>query len=116
MRILLVNNAMGATVAGLAALAVWQAPSAAQWAALAAIGAMMVTGQAFYLGAMRAADASFVAPLFYLTLAYAALFDFAVFGTLPDAVSLTGALVLVAGAGLLAWREGRAARPQALRR
>lgn len=107
LQILFVNNGLGTAVAGLAALAVWQVPTPLQWAALAGIGGLMVAGQACYLWAMRVADASFVAPLFYLTLAFATLYDFAVFGVVPDAISLAGAVVLVSGAALIAWREGR---------
>ena len=107
LQILFVNNGVGTVVAGLAALLVWQAPTPAQWAAMAGIGGLMVAGQACYLWAMRMADASYVAPIFYLTLAFAAFYDFAVFGVVPDAVSLAGAVVLVSGAALIAWREGR---------
>ena len=37
----------------------------------------------------------------------AALYDLAIFGVVPDAVSLIGGVVILCGAGLLAWREGR---------
>ncbi len=105
LQILIVNNGMGAVVATVAALAVWAAPNPAQWAALAALGLIMAGGQALNLAAMRRADASFVAPFFYLTLVWAAGFDLWVFGVLPDGVSMIGAAVLVSGAGLLVWRD-----------
>ncbi|MFN3526131.1 MAG: DMT family transporter [Paracoccus sp. (in: a-proteobacteria)] len=111
LQILLVNNSMGALIATAAALLVWAAPNPAQWAALAAIGLLMAGGQALNLAAMRRADASFVAPFFYLTLIWAAGFDLWIFGILPDAVSLVGALVLVSGAGLLVWRDRQRPNP-----
>jgi len=111
--ILLVNNTMGFVIATTVAAFFWAPPTPAQWAALAGIGGLMIAGQACFLLAMRLADASFVAPIFYLVLAFAALYDFWIFGVRPDGVSLLGAAVLVVGAVLLAWREGRARRLRA---
>ncbi|MDO5614403.1 MAG: DMT family transporter [Paracoccus sp. (in: a-proteobacteria)] len=115
LQILLVNNGMGAAIATIAVIAAWSAATGAQWAALAAIGALMACGQALNLLAMRRDDASFVVPFFYLTLIWAALFDLWWFGALPDAVSLLGAAVIVAGALLLVLRD-RARIAQGLRR
>ncbi len=105
--VLVINNGMGVAIALGPALAVWLAPTPAQWLALVGVGVVMVAGQLLFLLAVGRADASFVAPLFYLTLVYATVYDLAVFGVLPDAVSLVGAVVLVSGALLLALREGR---------
>ena len=109
LQILLVNNAMGVCIASLAVLPVWVPPTPAQWAALAGIGLMMASAQACFVNAMARADASFVTPFSYLTLVFAALYDALVFDVLPDAVSVLGAGVILAGAGLLAWRERRRA-------
>ncbi len=106
-QILLINNAIGLTLASLAALFVWQAPSPAQWAALAGIGLLMASAQICFVNAMRLADASFVSPFFYLTLAFAALYDAVIFGVRPDSVSWTGAALILVGAAILAWRETR---------
>jgi len=108
--LLLVNNTMGFVIAATVAAFFWVPPTPGQWAALAGIGALMIAGQSCFLLALRLADASFVAPVFYLTLAFAAFYDFWIFGVRPDAVSVLGAGVLVAGALLLAWREGRVRR------
>jgi len=111
LQILLVNNAIGLGISTAAAVWVWQAPTPAQWAALAGIGLLMAATQACFVNAMARADASFVAPFFYATLVFAALYDAAVFGVRPDAVSVLGACVIVAGAALLALREGRRRAP-----
>lgn len=108
--LLFVNNTMGFVIAAAVAAFFWTPPTPGQWAALAGIGALMIAGQSCFLLALRLADASFVAPVFYLTLAFAAFYDFWIFGVRPDAVSVLGAGVLVAGALLLAWREGRVHR------
>ncbi len=116
-QILLINNAIGLTIAAVAAGFVWVWPTPEQWAALAGIGVLMAGAQACFVNAMARADASFVAPFFYAALVFAALYDGVVFGVWPDAVSATGAAIILGGAALLAWREARLARDgQALSR
>ena len=105
LQILFVNNSMGLAIAGCAVIWVWQAPTAAQWAGLVGIGLIMAGAQVFFINALARADASFVTPFSYLTLAFAAVYDGAIFGVLPTALSLIGALIIIAGAALLAWRE-----------
>lgn len=113
-QILLINNMIGLCIASIAVVPVWQAPTGAQWGALAALGACMATAQACFVNAMARADASFVAPFSYSTLLFAAALDALVFGTLPDTVSILGAATILAGALGLALREAqlrRAPRP-----
>ncbi len=107
-QILLVNNSMGLGIATVAVIAVWQPPTPAQWVALAGIGGLMACAQACFVNGMARADASFVAPISYATLIFAALYDFAVFGVIPDAVSLAGSAIILTGALILVWREARA--------
>lgn len=107
-QILLINNMVGLCVIALPAWWVWQVPSGAQWGALVALGLAMACAQTCFLNAVARADTSFVVPFSYATLLFAAAYDGAIFGIWPDAVSLLGAGVIVAGAVLLAWREGRA--------
>ncbi|MEM7710917.1 MAG: DMT family transporter, partial [Pseudomonadota bacterium] len=106
-QILLINNAIGVCIASVAVIAVWQAPSPAQWVALVALGLTMACAQGCFVNAMARADASFVTPFSYLTLVFAGLYDAALFGVVPDFIGWTGAGLIIAGAGLLAWREGR---------
>lgn len=110
-QVLIVNNAMGAALATAVGLWVFQWPaSPAVWAALAGVGVLMVSGQLLFLIANRLGEASYVAPFFYLSLVWAAVYDLAVFGVRPDAVSLLGAATVVAGGILMAWREALARR------
>lgn len=111
-QILLVNNAIGVVISSVAAWAVFQTPTPAQWAALAALGVLMACAQTCFLQAMRNADASFTLPFSYGTLVFAALYDAWIFGVIPDRISVLGAAVIVTGAAVLAWREGRAKGPQ----
>ncbi|WP_224813897.1 DMT family transporter [Hasllibacter sp. MH4015] len=110
-QILLVNNSLGLVIASVAVIAVWQAPTQAQWMGLIALGVTMAAAQGCFVNAMARADASFVTPFSYLTLVFAAGFDFAVFGVTPTGLSLLGAAIIIAGAALLAWREARARGP-----
>lgn len=108
-QILLLNNLLGTALASLAVLSVWQSPSMEQWLALAALGGIMACAQLCFLNGMARADASFVAPFGYVSLIFAGLYDYAGFGTVPDMISLLGAVVILTGALILALREGRGA-------
>ena len=107
MRILLINNAIGALIAVIAAAFVWSQPSPMQWAMLATLGISMLGAQALFIQALRVADASYVVPFFYTTLVFAAIYDMALFGDWPDLWSQLGIAIILAGAMLLAWRERR---------
>jgi drug/metabolite transporter (DMT)-like permease len=109
-QILLVNNTLGVCIASVAVVSVWQVPTPAQWGALAALGILMATAQALFVNGMARADASFVAPFSYATLVFATLYDFAVFDVIPDGISVLGSMIILAGALLLALREGQLRR------
>ncbi len=105
--ILFVNNAIGLGIGGLAVLWVWAPPTLAQWGLMAAIGCAMAVAQTCFVNAMARADASFVAPFSYATLIFAAFYDVVFYDVVPDHITITGASIIIAGALLLAWREGR---------
>ena len=104
LRILLINNAIGATVSLAVASMFWIWPSATQWVLLISLGAIMVCGQAMFIQAMKRGDASFVTPAFYSVLVFAALYDFVLYRVAPDWVGALGAALIVSGALLLAQR------------
>ncbi len=106
-QILLINNAMGLTIASVAVSFVFQMPTPEQWIALVAIGVLMACAQACFVNGMARADASFVAPISYATLIFAALYDFAVFGVIPDVVSQIGSAIILTGGLILVWCEAR---------
>lgn len=111
LQILLINNAIGLCIATLAVLPVWTMPTPAQWGALAALGILMASAQTCFVNAMARADASFITPFSYVTLIFATFYDLLIFDVWPDWVSILGAVTILSGASLLAWRERRA-RPQ----
>ena len=104
-RILFVNNTFGATISVIAASFVWVQPTFEQWLLLVLLGLIMVTAQSCFIQAMKSADASFAVPFFYLTLVFAAAYDFGLFGVIPEPISWVGAAVIIAGALFLAYRE-----------
>ena len=105
--ILFVNNSIGVGIAGVAVIWVWQAPMPTQWVLMATLGVAMAVAQTCFVNAMARADASFVAPFSYGTLIFAALYDVVFYDVIPDHVTLLGAAIIILGALLLAWREGR---------
>jgi drug/metabolite transporter (DMT)-like permease len=109
-RILLVNNAMGSAIAISAALFVWVPPSLAQIGLMALLGVTMLLAQSLFIQAMKGEDASYVIPFFYATLVFATLYDFVLFGDLPDGWGATGAAIILAGSLLLALRDRKAQR------
>ncbi|MEM0906168.1 MAG: DMT family transporter [Pseudomonadota bacterium] len=103
-QILLFSNVLGTLIASTAAYFVWQMPNGVQWAGLAGLGLMMVCAQVCYVRAMKFADVSFVAPVAYTTLVFAAIYDALMFAVWPDLVSVVGAGLILAGALVLTTR------------
>ena len=110
--ILVVNNAIGVAIASLAVVWVWIWPTPMQWALMAGLGCAMAVAQTCFVNAMARADASFVAPLTYGTLIFAAVYDVLFYDVIPDGVTILGASIIVAGALLLAWREAVRTQPK----
>ena len=107
LQILLFSNGFGTVLSGTAAMFIWIWPTPMQWLGLVGIGLLMVSAQSLFLLAIRRGDASFVAPLFYATLVFAALYDFTIFGVIPSTLSISGAGIIIVGALFMAWSERR---------
>ena len=63
-----------------------------------------------FIHAIRRAGASFISPLLYATLVWAALSDRVIFGTRLDLTSWLDAGIILAGAAFMAWRASRSNR------
>jgi len=98
---------VGALVTGLAAPTVWRAPDAADWAMFAAMGLLGGLGQVLSVWASRDAEASLLQPFVYTQLLWAVLLGLAIFSDWPDARTMAGAALIVAG-GVYAARRHRA--------
>ena len=105
LRILAIGNMIGGVLAVGAASFVWIWPRPMEWMLLAGIGFAMVAAQALLLQALKRGDASFVIPLFYSALVFAGLYDYAVFGERPGINTVIGAMMIIGGSLVIAWRE-----------
>lgn len=88
----------------------WKTPTPEEWVLLFAIGLVSVLGQTANILALRAAEASAVAPLDYLRLIYAVIFGWLFLGEWPDNRMFVGAAVIVAAAVYTIHRERQTAR------
>lgn len=76
---------------------------------MALVGVSSTVGHFLFTAAYREAPASMLAPVNYLHLAWAGGLGWLVFGHLPDAVGLTG-MMMIAGAGMLVALNAGAAK------
>lgn len=104
MRVLLINNAIGACLSLTASSFVWIWPSTLQWCLMIALGIIMVSGQACFIQAMKRGEASLVVPVFYAVLVFAGIYDYLVFGARPALLALIGSILIIWSALLLASR------------
>jgi len=74
----------------------WTPIRAQDWMVLAALGVTGAVGQYAITDAFRRAAASRIAPLEYTALVWGIILDRVVWNTLPDAITLTGAALIVA--------------------
>jgi drug/metabolite transporter (DMT)-like permease len=88
------------------AIATWSLPAAGDLVYFAGLGLFSVFGHMLSIAAFRIADASTLAPLVYLELVSAGFIGYAVFGEIPDAATLIGAVFIIAAGLLLLHREG----------
>lgn len=93
----------------------WQEPSS--WLVvllMCLVGLFGASSHSLVTLAHRMADASVLAPVIYLQLVFATVAGYVVFGQVPGASTLFGALIIISGGGLL-WLSGRRNRIAAIR-
>ena len=83
----------------------WNMPDAPGWAALIGIGICGGLAHIILTESYRFAPASLVAPFDYTAMLWALLLGYLVFGELPTALVLVGALIIVAAGLFVIWRE-----------
>lgn len=107
LRVLLINNTIGALVSLGVASVVWLWPSWEQWLLLIILGSVMVCAQALFIQSVKRGEASLVMPAFYSVLVFAALYDFLLYGVFPAFAGLAGAALILTSALILARIDGR---------
>lgn len=90
------------------ALFFWQTPTLEEWLLILAVGAVSAAAQYTNILAIRAAEASSLAPLDYLRLVFAAVAGLWVFGEWPESRVWIGAAIIIAAALFVVHREQRA--------
>ena len=68
--------------------------------------------QACYIRGMALGDAAVMAPLDYTRLVFAVVFGFLMFGEVPNAMTMLGALVIIASTVYITLRESRLGKPK----
>ena len=85
----------------------WQPVSGVQAAQIVAAGGFLIFGYMFAIMVMRVGDISIVAPFRYMSLLWAILLGWLLFGTLPDQWTLLGGAIVVASGIYMLLREGK---------
>ncbi|MEM6663214.1 MAG: DMT family transporter [Pseudomonadota bacterium] len=88
----------------------WQMPTAYEWGLIIAIGVVSAAAQYVNIIAIRAAEASALAPLEYVRLVFAVALGWWIFSEWPDPRVWIGAIVIIGAALFVLHREQRAAR------
>ena len=102
---LLYTALAGAVGTSLAVPTVWVTPAWADWPLLIALGLFGCLGHFTLIKAFQSAPAAVVAPFSYVSLIWATVFGFIVFGDLPDFWTVVGATVIAAGGLYILHRE-----------
>ncbi|MBP7064585.1 DMT family transporter [Ferrovibrio sp.] len=90
-------NGIAALLFALPVLWLWQAAPWPVLAALCLLGPMAIVGQMCNVRAYRLADAAFLAPFGYSSVAFSALIGWVAFGDLPSLATWAGTALIVAG-------------------
>ncbi len=104
---------LGGALMGLASLPFgWVMPSPRILGLLIVMGLIGGVGQLLMTEALRVAPVGVVAPFDYIQLLWASLIGFGIWGEIPAALTLVGAIVVAASGGYILWREIRQLRGQ----
>lgn len=97
----------GAVIATIFLPWIWVTPTPRVWVLYLAIGIVGTVGQITMTYAMKLAPASVAAPFEYTQIIWAVLFDVAIWGVAPSAMTLTGAAIVIATGLYIFRREAR---------
>jgi drug/metabolite transporter (DMT)-like permease len=104
----LYSAATAVAVMALFAPFTWVAPTGEQWALLVLTGVLGSAGLLVLFKALQVGEASALQPFSYSMVLWATVLGFVIWGHFPDAWTLTGVAIVVAG-GLYAFSRERAA-------
>ncbi|HYD29817.1 MAG TPA: DMT family transporter, partial [Azospirillaceae bacterium] len=104
------TSMVGTVVCSLALPFVWVAPDLASAGLMVLLGTIGACSHFCMIRAFTAAPAATVAPFGYTTLVWATLFGVLLFGEVPSATTIAGALVIVGSGIYIVYREQMRAR------
>lgn len=104
------TGVVGTCVAAVPTWFVWQDPTWTELGLLSLMGAAGAGAHNCFIRGYREGEASAIVPFDYSRLVFAGLAGFAVFGDVPDLLTVAGALVIVATTLYIARREAQEAR------
>ncbi len=99
------TSAIGAGLMTLSLPFLWQSPSPAQWAMLAALGVIATLGHVLITKAYEHGEASLLAPLAFTEIIMATILGWWFFGDLPDRWTILGVAILIGSAIYISVRE-----------
>ena len=88
----------------------WQMLEPVDWLVVAWLGFLGAVGHYFLIQAFARAPASVIAPFTYLTIVWAAVLGYLIFGDVPTSNTVVGATIIVAAGLYVLHRENRARR------
>ena len=91
----------------------WVTPSPLDLALLSLFGVLSIMALVCVNLSLKRAAASVVVPYQYTIIVWAIVLGYAVFGDVPDALTLAGAAVIIAAGLYIFWREQRQGEPEA---
>lgn len=83
----------------------WETPDATGLALMLTIGVMGLAGHTLLIRALTLAPASVLQPLNYTMIVWAVIFGYVFYDDLPDILTITGALIIIAGGLYTFYRE-----------
>lgn len=95
----------GLILSSIIVLFFWETPSPTQWLILMWLGLIGSIGHFVMIKAFETAPASLLAPFNYATLIWATLLGFFLFGDLPDAWTIFGAIIIISSGLYLIGRK-----------
>lgn len=107
MTLMVWSAALGFILAIPPALFVWRWPPLSDLALLAVMGVMGLITQAMYIRGMAEGDAAVMAPIDYTRLVFAVVLGYVLFADVPNAMTMTGAGVVILSTLYITIRESR---------
>ncbi|GFE78251.1 multidrug transporter [Steroidobacter agaridevorans] len=94
------------------ALLAWRTPNWSDLVLLSGLGILGLVNQACYIKGMAEGDAMVMAPIDYTRLIFAIVLGYALFGEVPNSVTMLGAGVIIASTLYITWREAQLGQPK----